>query len=134
MANVSALTRRYAGPIAVLLGLAWIVAYFLGTFDGVRYLGRIDAWHFVIGFAVAFLGVAGTLAGWEQRGPGTIGNRWAAPMMIASAVIGLVWIITFYVIAGSSTDVPIITDLNNANILVGMGFIVAAFAFAMKWE
>ncbi|MGH3424187.1 MAG: cell division protein CrgA [Nocardioidaceae bacterium] len=66
--------------------------------------------------------------------PKRIGNRWAAPAMIASAVIGLAWIVVFYVFQGVSVDIPVITDLGNWNLVVGMGFIVAAFGFSMKWE
>lgn len=54
--------------------------------------------------------------------------------MISSALIGLVWIVVFYVTNGSEVDLPVITNLGNWNLVVGMGFIMAAFGFAMKWE
>lgn len=60
-----------------------------------------------------------------------LGNRWAAPAMVVCAVIGLVWIVTFYT---AGNDIPLMRDLGGWNLLVGMGFIVAAFGFAMKWE
>lgn len=63
--------------------------------------------------------------------PVKIGNRWAAPLMIACAVIGLVWIVAFYT---AGNDLPIMKDLESWNLVIGMGFIVAAFGFAMKWE
>lgn len=63
-----------------------------------------------------------------------IGNRWAAPAMIASALIGLVWIVIFYVTNGTDVTIPLMTDLGSWNLVIGMGFIVAAFGFAMKWE
>jgi hypothetical protein len=67
-----------------------------------------------------------------------IGNRWAAPAMLASAIIGLVWIVVFYVLNGQQIDYPSFLqwyqDLGNWNLVIGMGFIVAAFGFAMKWE
>ena len=63
-----------------------------------------------------------------------VGNRWAAPAMLGSALIGLVWIVVFYVINGTDINVPLITDLGNWNLVIGMGFIMAAFGFAMKWE
>jgi hypothetical protein len=67
-----------------------------------------------------------------------IGNRWAGPAMVGSAVIGLIWIVVFYVLNGQTIDYPSFlqwyADLGNWNLVIGMGFIVAAFGFAMKWE
>lgn len=63
--------------------------------------------------------------------PVKIGNRWAAPAMIACAVIGLVWIVAFYT---AGNEIPLMKDFGSWNLVVGMGFIVAAFGFAMKWE
>lgn len=66
--------------------------------------------------------------------PQRIGNRWAAPAMVTSAVIGLIWIVVFYTFANGTHDVPLISDLGQWNLAIGMGFIIAAFGFAMKWE
>lgn len=63
-----------------------------------------------------------------------VGNRWAGPAMMISAIIGLVWIVIFYVTNGTDVDVPLITSLGSWNLVIGMGFIVGAFGFAMKWE
>ena len=64
----------------------------------------------------------------------TVGNRWAGPAMVTSALIGLLWIVVFYVTNKPDTEIPLITDLGSWNLVIGMGFIVAAFGFAMKWE
>lgn len=66
--------------------------------------------------------------------PQRIGNRWAAPAMVTSALIGLVWIVVFYTISNSSVVIPFYSDLGQWNLAIGMGFIIAAFGFAMKWE
>jgi hypothetical protein len=66
--------------------------------------------------------------------PQRVGNRWAAPAMVTSAIIGLVWIVVFYTISDGSVHIPWYSDLGNWNLAIGMGFIVAAFGFAMKWE
>lgn len=67
-----------------------------------------------------------------------VGNRWAAPAMCISAVLGLVWIVIFYTLSNSTIDYPSFLqwypDLGSWNLAIGMGFIVAAFGFAMKWE
>ncbi len=72
----------------------------------------------------------------EDTGPKPvrIGNRWAAPAMIISAVIGLLWIVTFYTLSNTEHEIPLLTDLGAWNLVIGMGFILAAFGFAMKWE
>jgi len=72
----------------------------------------------------------------EDTGPKPvrIGNRWAAPAMIASAVIGLLWIVTFYTLVNTDHTIPVFSDLGAWNLVIGMGFILAAFGFAMKWE
>lgn len=74
----------------------------------------------------------------EGPKPQRIGNRWAGPAMMISAIFGLLWIVIFYVLNGQITDYPSFLqwydDLGNWNIFIGMGFIVASFGFAMKWE
>jgi hypothetical protein len=67
-----------------------------------------------------------------------IGNRWAGPAMVISGVIGLIWIVVFYTLSNQTIDYPSFLqwydDLDSWNLVIGMGFIVAAFGFAMKWE
>lgn len=65
--------------------------------------------------------------------PQRIGNRWAGPAMVTSAVIGLLWIVVFYT-TGNDVHIPWYSDLGSWNLVIGMGFIMAAFGFAMKWE
>lgn len=48
-------------------------------------------------------------------------RSWVAPVMLALFLIGLAWIVVFYVTDG---DLPI-KDLGNWNIVVGFGFIAA---------
>lgn len=63
--------------------------------------------------------------------PKRIGNRWAAPAMLTCAIIGLAWIVVFYT---AGNKLPYMKDLDSWNLVIGMGFIVAAFGFSMKWE
>ena len=66
--------------------------------------------------------------------PKKIGNRWAAPAMLTCAGIGLLWIVLYYVFANRDNPIPVMSDLGDWNLIIGMGFIVAAFGFSMKWE
>ena len=57
---------------------------------------------------------------------------WLAPTMVTFFILGLLWIVVFY-IAGSS--VPVMRDLNNlANIGVGFAMLGVGFALATKWQ
>ncbi|MGW0389318.1 cell division protein CrgA [Streptomyces sp. NPDC003042] len=58
-------------------------------------------------------------------------NRsWVAPVMLAFFLIGLAWIVVFYV---TDTQLPIET-LGNWNIVVGFGFIAAGFGVSTQWK
>ena len=58
--------------------------------------------------------------------------RWLAPVMSACFIIGLVYIVVFY-IAGSS--IPIMRDLNSLiNVAIGFGFICIGFILSTRWH
>ena len=56
--------------------------------------------------------------------------RWLAPVMVALFVMGLLWIVIFYV---SSTAYPI-PGIGAWNMLVGFGFIGIGFSLATRWQ
>ncbi|MEU1801922.1 MULTISPECIES: cell division protein CrgA [unclassified Streptomyces] len=60
----------------------------------------------------------------------TSGRRWVAPLMLAMFLIGLAWIVLFYVTTG---DMPV-KSLGNWNIVVGFGFIAAGFVVSTQWK
>lgn len=58
-------------------------------------------------------------------------NRaWVAPVMLAMFLIGLAWIVVFYVTDGS---LPI-HAMHNWNIVVGFGFIAGGFGVSTQWK
>ncbi|ATZ25690.1 MULTISPECIES: cell division protein CrgA [Streptomyces] len=58
-------------------------------------------------------------------------NRsWVAPVMLAFFLIGLAWIVVFYV---TDTQLPV-EALGNWNIVVGFGFIAAGFGVSTQWK
>lgn len=59
-----------------------------------------------------------------------LGRRWVAPLMLALFLIGLVWIVVFYV---TGADWPI-GALHNWNIVVGFGFIALGFVVSTQWK
>ena len=61
---------------------------------------------------------------------------WLAPAMIACFVIGLVYIVIFYV-AGS--QIPIMNSIGGAanglvNVAIGFAFIITGFILSTKWK
>ncbi|AUY50737.1 cell division protein CrgA [Streptomyces sp. CB01881] len=58
------------------------------------------------------------------------GRSWVAPLMLALFLVGLVWIVTYYVTSGSWP----VESWHNWNILVGFGFIAAGFGVSTQWK
>ncbi len=58
-------------------------------------------------------------------------RRWVPPTFITVGLLGVAWLITYYV-AGQS--IPLMSDLGNWNILIGMGGMAAAFVIATLWK
>ena len=56
---------------------------------------------------------------------------WLAPLMLALFLIGIVWLVVFYLSQG---DMPLVGDLGNGNLLIGFGFIVLGFALSTQWR
>jgi hypothetical protein len=63
------------------------------------------------------------------KAPGN--RRWVPPTFITVGLLGVAWLITYYV---AGTDVPLMRDLGNWNILIGMGGMAAAFGLATLWK
>lgn len=65
------------------------------------------------------------------RKPARVGSpRWLAPLMVALFVVGLIWIVIYYV---TQTDYPI-GALGHGNLFVGFGFILAGFGLSTQWK
>ena len=62
-------------------------------------------------------------------GPGS--RRWVPPTFITVGLLGVAWLIVFY-IAGA--QIPFMAALGNWNILIGMGGMAAAFGIATLWK
>jgi len=58
------------------------------------------------------------------------GRSWVAPLMLALFLVGLAWIVVFYVTTGS---LPVET-LGNWNIVIGFGFIAGGFVVSTQWK
>jgi hypothetical protein len=57
-------------------------------------------------------------------------RNWVAPLMLSLFVIGLLWIVVYYVAQG---DLPI-GAIGAWNIVVGFGFIAGGFVVSTQWK
>ncbi len=62
--------------------------------------------------------------------PRTQSRVWVAPLMLACWLIGLAWLVVFYV---AGDQVPVMKDLHNWNLLIGMGLIAVGFVVSTQW-
>ena len=63
-------------------------------------------------------------AGKESKNP-----KWFVPAMGSLYIIGLVWIVIYYV---SRADYPL--PIGNSNLLVGFGFLFSGFILSTRWK
>jgi hypothetical protein len=71
-----------------------------------------------------------------KKSPAKVGNpRWLVPSMLAFFLIGLAWIVVFYVSAG---EFPLRSiagwQVGNFNLLIGFGFVAVGFALSTRWK
>ncbi|GIH75242.1 cell division protein CrgA [Planobispora longispora] len=59
-----------------------------------------------------------------------VSPRWLAPVMVASWVIGILWIATYYV----APSAPFIGTLRDWNLLVGFVFIIFGVVLSTRWR
>jgi hypothetical protein len=62
--------------------------------------------------------------------PRATSRAWVAPTMLASWLIGLAWLVVFYV---AGNEIPGMRELGNWNLLVGMGLIAVGFIVSTQW-
>ncbi|GAB2680965.1 cell division protein CrgA [Kribbella swartbergensis] len=62
--------------------------------------------------------------------PRTTSRVWVAPLMLTCWLLGLAWLVVFYV---AGQDIPVMSDLGNWNLLIGMGLIAVGFVVSTQW-
>lgn len=58
--------------------------------------------------------------------------RWLAPVMVGLMVLGLAWIVTFY-LTSSGLGLPV-PQLGQWNLAVGFGLIIVGFGLTTRWR
>ena len=137
------ITPRFVVAILlVLLGIAWIVYYYVAVradptavppekAGSPAFMADLKRWNYAIGFGLILLGF---LISADRSTP--LGrNRGVVVGMLTCFLIGLLWICTFYVISGDNLHkVAIFNDLDQWNLVVGIGFMAVGFSYATRWE
>jgi len=59
-----------------------------------------------------------------------VSPRWWAPLMLALMVIGLLWIVVFYI---TQTSYPI-PKIGNFNLAIGFGLLLLGFGMTPRWR
>ena len=126
--------RTVAAALLVLLGIAWLVVYVTvagpeAGGDKLPAMGDLGRWNYVIGFLLIFVGLSVAAHPSTPLGRG----RGVVIGMLGCFLIGLLWIVVYYV-TGQSVTVPLITDLGQYNLVVGIGFMAVGFVYATHWE
>ncbi|MGO4254946.1 cell division protein CrgA [Marmoricola sp. RAF53] len=138
--------RCAVAVLLVLAGIAWIVVYTQVAMDAANFvktpgvkapsdplpwMSDLGKWNYLIGFGSIFLGLIVAAHPTTPLGRG----RGVVVGMLGCFLIGLAWIITYYFVAQSATaHLPVMDQLDQSNLLVGVGFMAVGFVFATKWE
>lgn len=141
----TSLVRCAVSLLLVAVGIAWIVVYtnvamdralfehnLVGGTEGdpIPWMSNIYKWNYLIGFGLAFLGL---IVGAHPKTPLGRG-RGVVVGMLGCFLLGLAWIVVYYFVAQSSTQIPVMDQLNQLNLVVGVAFMAVGFTFATKWE
>ena len=95
------------------------------------FMGDMEKWNYAIGFGLILLGL---LLGRPPVHPARPRPR-RRGRDADCFLFGLLWICTFYVLSGDNLPkVPVFNDLDQYNLVVGIGFMAVGFAFATRWE
>ena len=138
----TSIPRTVIAGLLILLGIAWITVYYTVARDAalavpgadkpdnpLPWMADLEMWNYMIGFVLIFVGLAVAAHKTTPLGRG----RGVVIGMLGCFLIGLIWIVTFYFLSQSSS-VPVMSDLGQYNLVVGIGFMAVGFTFATKWE
>ena len=137
------ITPRFViSVLMVILGIAWIAYYYLAVrvdptvfpapkAGSPKVMADLKDWNYAIGFGLILVGLM--LSAHPSTPLGR--NRGVVVGMLTCFLFGLLWICTYYVISGTTLPkVPVFNDLDQYNLMVGIGFMAVGFSFATRWE
>ena len=128
------IVRTGISALLVLVGIAWLVVYVTVAGPDTKgtslvWMGDLGKWNYLIGFGLIFVGLAFAAHKSTPLGRG----RGVVVGMLGCFLLGLLWIVTYYV-TGQNANVPLMSDLAQYNLVVGIGFMAVGFVYATHWE
>jgi hypothetical protein len=136
------LTPRFIVAIAMMvIGVAWMAYYYIAVrvdpaafpvpdAGSPKFMADLGNWNYLIGFGLILVGLVVSAHPSTPLGRG----RGVVVGMLACFLIGLIWICTYYVFSNDISDIPVMNDLGQKNLFVGIGFMAVGFTFATRWE
>ena len=117
--------------LLTLAGIAYITYYTVSVLDDgtPKRIADLGDWNWLIGFGIFFLGLATAARPSTPLGRG----RGVVVGMLTCFLLGLVWIVVYYM-TSQDASVPLIRELGNYNLLVGISFMAVGFVYATHWE
>ena len=127
----TSVVRTGLALVLAVAGIAWIVYYDRFVLDDQtpKKVADLGNWNFLIGFGLLMIGLAIAAHPSTPLGRG----RGVVVGMLGCFLIGLTWIVVYYV-TSQSGGIPVITALGNYNLMVGIGFMAVGFVYATRWE
>lgn len=133
--------RFVAALLLIAVGIAWIAYYYLQVrIDPTvvptpkagkpAFMADLKLWNYAIGFGLILVGLA------ISAHPATVLGRGRGVVvgMLGCFLLGLAWIVTYYVVSNNISPIPVFNDLQQYNLLVGIGLMAVGFTFATRWE
>ena len=127
--------------LLMALGIAWVAYYYLVVRvdpaqvpapkpGGPGFMGDLGHWNYLVGFGVFLVGLA------FSAHPSTPLGRGCGVVvgMLACFLLGLLWICTYYVVSDDPSAIPVMNDLGQYNLMLGIAFMAVGFTFATRWE
>ncbi len=137
----TSIKRTVLAIVLALAGILWITVYYTVARDAalalpgqkvsnpLPFMADLEKWNYLIGFVLFFAGLVVAAHKTTPLGRG----RGVVIGMLGCFLAGLIWIVLFYFI-GQDSSVPVMNDLGQYNLVVGIGFMAVGFSFATKWE
>ncbi len=61
-------------------------------------------------------------------------RQWVVPAFVTVGLVGVMWLVVYYITTSLSIDVPFMTSLGGWNVIIGMSGMAGAFILATLWK
>ena len=142
----TSLVRCAVVAILVLAGIAWITVYTQFAMDAANYvqgfgikkphtplpwMSDLKQWNYLIGFGLIWPGPDRLRPQADPARPRPRRRGRHARQLPDRPV----WIVVYYFVGqDANVHLPVMDQLDQYNLLVGVGFMAVGFTFATKWE